>query len=299
MATAPSDEDLREAARHRGFRLVKSRVKTPGKADHGKYGLIDAQGAPVFGQDPAAPRRLMSTAADVAAFLREGVASTWAASVEASPTRQPSKRPKPIADEAATPSVLRPRKRLRRRIEEPAPAVRPARPSKDVRRARRSDGDHAQSGDRAVRPTPREPVRASPPPTLAIRRPAREDAVAVADLLALVPGTPDPRRVAAMLAKRGADIRIAERGGVIGVVAWSVIPTLHRGPIGRISLIVVAEDQRRTGAGRALLAEAVERMRHAGAVLIEVVSDIEIRNSHRFLRDLGFEQTSYRFARKP
>ena len=88
-----------------------------------------------------------------------------------------------------------------------------------------------------------------------------------------------------------------ERDAVIGVIAWSLVPTLQRGSIGRITAIIVAEDVRRQGIGRALLNQAMADMAKAGARRIEAMSDIEIVNSHRFFRARDFEQTSYRFAR--
>ena len=38
-----TDQALRRLAANRGFRLVKSRIRTPGRKDHGKYGLKDGQ----------------------------------------------------------------------------------------------------------------------------------------------------------------------------------------------------------------------------------------------------------------
>ena len=44
------DRTLRTLAANRGFRLVKSRIRTPGRKDFGKYGLKDAQtGKEAFG----------------------------------------------------------------------------------------------------------------------------------------------------------------------------------------------------------------------------------------------------------
>ena len=37
------DQNLRRLAANRGFRLIKSRIRTPGRKDHGKYGLKDVQ----------------------------------------------------------------------------------------------------------------------------------------------------------------------------------------------------------------------------------------------------------------
>lgn len=288
MAGGPSDPELREAARHRGYRLVKSRVKTPGKGDYGKYGLVDAKGAAVFGREKDGP--LTTSAAEVAAFLREGSASTWAASVDTAPDAPVPKKRAASKTEEEVPLAIRPRRRARRVVED-KPAARTSR-KKPVE----------DKPERPVKGRPREPKPEHEPAPVAeaklrIRRATADDADAVADLVTLIPGDGDRNRVAALCSKRGADLLVADRDGVIGVVAWTLIPTLQRGTIGRISSIVVAEDARRAGLGRALLEAAVAAMAKASAVLVEAVSDIEIRNSHRFFRETGFEQTSYRFAR--
>ena len=64
---------LREMAANRGCRLVKSRVRTPGRGDYGRYGLKDAKtGKEVLRlrQRRASPRR----AEEIEAYLRGGAA---------------------------------------------------------------------------------------------------------------------------------------------------------------------------------------------------------------------------------
>ncbi|HEY0326900.1 MAG TPA: hypothetical protein VGC46_13120, partial [Allosphingosinicella sp.] len=70
----PSDEQLREAARARGFRLVKSRRRKSG-GDFGRYGLTDlASGRECmgFGDDG-----LTATAEEVLSYLRGGEVASW------------------------------------------------------------------------------------------------------------------------------------------------------------------------------------------------------------------------------
>lgn len=67
-----TDQALRRLAANRGFRLIKSRIRTPGRKDHGKYGLKDAQsGKEAFG---FSRHRLTASAAEVEAHLRGLVA---------------------------------------------------------------------------------------------------------------------------------------------------------------------------------------------------------------------------------
>jgi N-acetylglutamate synthase-like GNAT family acetyltransferase len=347
MAAGPTDAVLREAARHRGYRLVKSRVKTPGKGDYGRFGLVDAEGAAVFGQDG---KTLTATAQEIADFLREGEVSTWAASIDSAEGTPPPKRPRP-AKEPEIASVLRPRRPRRYRppdedapaaprkgssrsrsvaraadteeggaaaspegrVPHHGPAAPDAVPTEAARRrARRKSAGRPRDGEQPPQAVTGSKVSAkakSEPameqetaplaPSLRIRKAIRDDAEAIAALVALIPGDGDAPSIAAALpAARGSGVLVADRGGVIGVVAWTVMPTLQRGAVGRITAIVVDEDARRAGVGRALFETAATAMRKGGVRLIEAVSDIEIRNSHRFFRDLGFEQTSYRFARE-
>ncbi len=62
------DQALRRLAANRGFRLVKSRIRTPGRKDHGQYGLKDAQtGKETFG---FSRHRLTASAEEIAEHLR-------------------------------------------------------------------------------------------------------------------------------------------------------------------------------------------------------------------------------------
>ena len=70
-----TDQALRRLAANRGFRLIKSRIRTPGRKDHGKYGLKDAQsGKEAFG---FSRHRLTASAAEIEAHLRGLVELSW------------------------------------------------------------------------------------------------------------------------------------------------------------------------------------------------------------------------------
>lgn len=85
---------------------------------------------------------------------------------------------------------------------------------------------------------------------------------------------------------------------IIGCVTWHVTPVLHRpGPVGRITLLVVAAPFRGKGTGRALVDAVEARLKQRGCVLAEVTSNVRRRDAHRFYERLGFERTSFRFGK--
>src|SRR5512138_3255710 len=69
---------LAETARNRGLKLVRSRVRTPGKRRFGKVGLTNAEGKPVLGIDDKGPT---ATPDEVESFLRNLGAKDWGASL--------------------------------------------------------------------------------------------------------------------------------------------------------------------------------------------------------------------------
>ena len=79
---AVSDERLdalAETARNRGLKLVRSRVRTPGKRRFGKVGLTDTAGKPVFGMDAKGP---IAKPEEVEDYLRNLGAKDWGASLD-------------------------------------------------------------------------------------------------------------------------------------------------------------------------------------------------------------------------
>jgi ribosomal protein S18 acetylase RimI-like enzyme len=257
MSDTGRDERLREAAANRGLKLVKSRLRTPGKGDYGRYGLTDSSGAKLLGFGESG---LTATAEEIEDYLHKGALSDWKTSLRAAGA---------------------------------GPAPRP--------RKRGSDPEPRAARTRAPKPEPEPEPEPEPPPPLSVRSADPKDSKAIA---ALVTGlgfesSPDEiaGRLAALKKAREAPL-VAEQGEVIGVLAWHVTPVLHRpGPVGRITMMVVAEGERRRGVGRAMVDAACAQMRSKGCGLIEVTSNVDLSGAHGFYRRLGFERTSYRFAK--
>jgi ribosomal protein S18 acetylase RimI-like enzyme len=231
-------DELRELAENRGCKLVKSRVRTPGRGDYGHFGLKDAKtGRQVFG---FGKKGLTASPEEIEAFLRGNAAATWKSSVGAAGRAAPKARPKP----------------------DPAP---------------------------------------KPEPKLVLRDAQPKDAEAIAALIASLgyeATAADVRRRAAALAKAGQQILVGEKGEVVGVLTTSMMIVLHRPkPVGRISMLVVAEAARGAGIGAALVAEAEKRLAAKGCGLVEVTSNRKRLRAHAFYEKLGYGRTSFRFAK--
>lgn len=140
-----------------------------------------------------------------------------------------------------------------------------------------------------------------PEPTLVIRDARPKDLETLAALIVALgyeTSAADIRKRLALLKQAGGDAIVADRGGVIGLLTTAHTQTLHRPrPVGRISLMVVAEAARSQGVGAALVAEAEKRLRDAGCGLIEVTSNAKRLRAHAFYERLGYEKTSHRFGK--
>jgi N-acetylglutamate synthase-like GNAT family acetyltransferase len=295
---ALTDEDLRDAANHRGLKLVKSRRRKPGVGDFGLFGLTDATGKPLFG---VGEDGLTASAEQIADFLRKGEASTWAASAKVTPARSEqsaaTRRPTSADDEDA-PSAIRPR-----RHRSASASVRPV--ARKQERAVKAGLDEGRQADEEAVPETR-PARGSErgrepeaKPELAIRSARPSDAAAVRRMLTsrgLDASADGVKRTIAAATTRKEPILVADRGGVIGCLAWHIIPTIEQKFIARITAIVVDEDERRRGVGRALFEAAMSEFRRRKVRSIEAMSPIEVRNANGFYRALGLKQASYSFA---
>jgi GNAT superfamily N-acetyltransferase len=232
-------------AANRGCKLVKSRIRSPGKKGYGLFGLKDAKsGKAAFGLTRDKPS---ATAEEIETFLRGDAPSEWRRSLGKT-------KPKP-----PTP------KTEKKRDEKPTPPLKPPEPKLVIHAARPTDADAIGA--------------------LIFALGYQVDAAAV-------------RRHLAALAGAGQSVLVAVQGELIGVLTTSMMSVLHRPkPVGRISMLVVAETKRGGGIGAALVAAAEEQLRKAGCGLVEVTSNVKRLRAHAFYRKLGYERTSYRFAK--
>ena len=136
-----------------------------------------------------------------------------------------------------------------------------------------------------------------PRPRCCVVRDARpSDADAIAELIVALGYEVSATEVRRRL--KGVSALVAEKGKVVGALTTAVTAVLHRPrPVGRISMMVVAEAARGGGIGAAMVAEAEKRLKAAGCGLVEVTSNRKRLRAHAFYERLGYERTSYRFAK--
>ncbi|HEV2291905.1 MAG TPA: GNAT family N-acetyltransferase, partial [Gemmatimonadales bacterium] len=83
------------------------------------------------------------------------------------------------------------------------------------------------------------------------------------------------------------------------VMTLHLTPELHRArPIGRVTALVVDESVRGSGVGAEMMEEAERILREDGAGLLELTSNMRRVDAHRFYERLGYQKTSFRFAKE-
>jgi GNAT superfamily N-acetyltransferase len=253
---------LAEAARNRGLKLVRSRVRTPTKRRFGRVGLTDKSGHAVYGMDAKGP---IAKPEEVEDFLRNLGAKDWGASLDV--------------------AVL-PRKRKATEI---------------PRSAANDTEPEARPGSWSKPPKARAEPKPPPEPKLREAK-ASDAARIVELINELEHETDEKavRKNIAKLKKAGELPLVATLGNqVVGLIGRHLMVTIHRPtPVGRIPILVVASAARGQNIGR-MLVDAVEQWsREQGCALIEVTSNDRRTAAHAFYRHMGYERTSIRFAKK-
>lgn len=91
---------------------------------------------------------------------------------------------------------------------------------------------------------------------------------------------------------------LEEEGRLVGVVTLHVMRVLHRArPVGRVTSLAVEPAAQGRGYGRALMRAVEEASVAAGCGILELTSHRRRTEAHTFYLHLGYEQTSFRFAR--
>ena len=247
---------LAESARNRGLKLVRSRVRTPGKRRFGKVGLTDAGGKSVFGMDDKGPNAMPE---EVEHYLRNLGAKDWGASLDVAV--MPRKKKAKPARETANDREPKPERKPTR---EPAPPPLKPEPKPKIREARPKDAEALVA---LIKLLDHE-VDAK-----GVRK--RINQLAKADLAPLV----------ATLDKQ-----------VVGLIGIHRMLTIHRDqPVGRITILVVAEKARKQGIARMLVEAAEQHLKKLGCGMVEVTSNDRLAPAHAFYRHMGYERTSIRF----
>lgn len=250
----PELDTLADGARNRGLKLVRSRVRTPGKGRFGKVGLTDPKGKAVFGMDDKGPT---AKPEDVESYLRNLGAKDWGASLDV--------------------------------------AVLPRKPKGKPKREPANDSEPP--------PAPKKPPKPKPAPKPTLRDAKPSDAPRLVELIHFLGHEVDEKSVRknlTRLKKLGETPIVAVEGKqVIGLIGVHAMTTVHRpAPVGRIPVLVVAEEAHRRGLGRMLVEAAEQWCRKQGCQIVEVTSNDRRGEAHAFYRHMGYERTSIRFMKK-
>lgn len=258
----PRLDDLAETARNRGLKLVRSRVRTPGKRRFGKVGLVEASGTPVFGMDAKGPTAAPEAIED---YLRQLEAQDWGASLESA---------KASGSKRGTSGT-------KKRTLAPRPPSAPS--GRD-------------------RPKPKPASIPKPPPKPEIREARTADAARLAELICELGHDIDTKQVrknlAALIKMAESPLVATLAGKIVGLCGIGKRVVISRpAPLGRITSLIVTREAQGQGIGRMLVEAAEAWMRKQGCALVEVTSNDSRAEAHAFYRHLGFERTSIRFAK--
>jgi N-acetylglutamate synthase-like GNAT family acetyltransferase len=153
-------------------------------------------------------------------------------------------------------------------------------------------------------PAPKASPKPAPePPKPVIREAKPSDAARLVELITELGHETDEKTVKKNLAtlnKLGETPLVATLSkNVVGLCGVHKTVTVHRdAPLGRITILVVADEVQRHGLGRMLVEAAEQLLRKAGCKMVEVTSNDRRAPAHAFYRHLGYERSSIRFFKK-
>ncbi len=254
----PVLDALAETARNRGLKLVRSRVRTPGKRRFGKVGLTDARGKAVFGMDEKGPN---AKPEDVEHYLRNLGAKDWGASLDVAvmPRKRKAKPARSAANDAE------PDPEAKRETKPAPPPPKPKLPK--IRDAKPSDAPRLVE---LIRFLGHEIDEKS------VRK----------NLKALKKSGELP-----LVATLGKDVV-----GMVG--RHAMVTVHRPAPVGRIPVLVVAKEAQGVKLGRMLVEAVEQWCRKKGCQIVEVTSNDRRAEAHAFYRHMGYERTSIRFFKK-
>ena len=252
---------LAETARNRGLKLVRSRVRTPGKRRFGKVGLTDKANKAIFGMDDKGPTAKPEEVED---YLRNLGASDWGASLDVAVI--PRKR-KPTKLARAPANDSEPETKSKKAAKPISPPPPPKPKVSKLREAKPSDAERiVELINELGHEIDEKHVRKN--------------------LKAL--GKANELPIVATIDKQ-----------VIGLIGMHRMVTIHRpAPVGRIPVLIVTKEAQGLGLGRMLVEEVERRLKNDGCQIVEVTSNDRRGAAHAFYRHLGYERTSIRFFKK-
>ena len=136
-----------------------------------------------------------------------------------------------------------------------------------------------------------------------IREAVPGDAEAIAALLPLVGHSADAGGIADRIGKLHqaghTQMVVTDGRRLVGLCGLHTMTAIHRpNPVGRVTILVLAEEARGAGLGRMLIEEAERRLAAMGCGMIEITSHVRLTEAHAFYEHMGYERTSYRFFKE-
>ncbi|HWJ59789.1 MAG TPA: GNAT family N-acetyltransferase [Sphingomicrobium sp.] len=141
------------------------------------------------------------------------------------------------------------------------------------------------------------------PPKPQVREARPADAPQLVELMALLGHDVDSKgvrqRMAALAQDKIPQLVATLEKDIVGLIGIHRMVAVHRElPVGRITILVVAEQARKQGIGRMLMVSAEERLRKGGCGMVEVTSNDRLDKAHKFYESLGYKRTSIRLFKK-